>query len=399
MHKSLLGIVLLCCALSVSCRVFNVKDYGAKGDGKTKDTNAIVKVIENIRVEGHGTLFFPPGVYLTAPFNLTSNIEVSVAHNATILGSLDLDDYPVIPPLPSYCQGREMDGPRYSTLIHAEHANNITIIGPGIIDGAGEQWWNWTRSGTLKHTRGGLIEIMYANHLVIRNIRLQNSPFWTVHPYSSNDILIERVTIVNPSNSPNTDGIDPDSSSNVHIVDCYVSVGDDVIAIKSGIDECGRKYGVPTANVTISGCTFGTGHGISIGSEMSGGVKNVTIRDCVVNGTQNGVRIKSQRGRGGVVEDVVYRGLTFIGNVGDAILVDMFYSNVPPTNATATPKFRNVLVENLKGVAKVAGVFNCLPESPCENFTIRDVNLQTSQGFSCSNINGTTSAVKPDICF
>jgi len=397
-------LVCVClCFSGTSGQSFNVLDYGARGDGVTKDTAAIVKAVAAIEMAGGGILLFPAGRYLTAPFNLTSNIIVHISPSATILGSNDLPDWPVIPALPSYCQGRELPGPRYTSLIHAEHKNNITITGGGTVDGQGLKWWTLHRADLLSYTRGGLIEIMYMKHFVISNVTLLNAPFWTVHPYDCDDVKISNVKIYSPSDSPNTDGIDPDSATNVVITDCDISVGDDVIAIKSGIDYCGREYHKPCENITITNCVFGTGHGISIGSEMSGGVRNVLVKDCLVRGTQAGPRIKTQRGRGGVVENIQFINITISGpGVVNAIQVNMFYdkNTVPPTNATATPIFRNVSFKDIRGNATNAGEFLCLPESPCEGFSLQNIDISyTRAGFNCSSIFGTVINVKPTVCF
>jgi len=228
---------------------------------------------------------------------------------------------------------------------------------------------------------------------------LINSPFWTVHPYSSNNVVITDIVVNNPPDSPNTDGIDPDSCSNVYIANSHISDGDDCIAIKSGIDYCGRMYNKSSENILIENCVFGYGHGISIGSEMSGGVRNVTIRNCIANNTQNGARVKTQRGRGGIVEDIVFENITLFNLQDDGIVINMFYSNLPPTNATATPIFRNIAIKNYSGTVKAAGDFECLPESPCTEIVLENVNLKSSNGFTCENVNGTTTNVSPKVCF
>jgi len=259
------------------------------------------------------------------------------------------------------------------------------------------------RQNQLKYTRGGLIEIMYNKHLVITSITLRNSPFWTVHPYDSEDVEITNVKISAPSDSPNTDGIDPDSARNVVISNCDISVGDDNIAIKSGIDYCGRQYNKPSENITISNCVFGSGHGISIGSEMSGGVRNVYFRDSVIKGTQSGPRIKTQRGRGGIVENIYYNNITISGSgVTNGIFITMLYDKGanPQTNATATPIFRNIHITDVHGNCTNAGQLVCLPEAPCKGFTLNNVNLAYSKAaFECSNVAGTATNVKPSVCF
>eukprot|EP01112_Ceratiomyxa_fruticulosa_P005010 TRINITY_DN1556_c0_g1_i6.p1 TRINITY_DN1556_c0_g1~~TRINITY_DN1556_c0_g1_i6.p1 ORF type:complete len:250 (-),score=44.70 TRINITY_DN1556_c0_g1_i6:116-865(-) len=238
---------------------------------------------------------------------------------------------------------------------------------------------------------------MYCKDLTISHVVLRNSPFWTVHPYDCDGVEIHNVTITSPSNSPNTDGIDPDSTINVWIHDSNINSGDDIIAIKSGIDYCGRQYGKPSANILIENCVFGYGHGISIGSEMSGGVKNVTIRNIYADGTNAGPRLKSARGRGGYLSDIVFANIT-LNNITVGIVIDEYYENRPPTNATGTPIIDNITFLDIKGTATTAGQFNCLPESPCTKLDLENVSIKAKNGFSCEYADGVVVNVSPTSC-
>ena len=258
----------------------NVLDYGAKGDGRTLDTNAIQHAIAKC-----DTVLLPAEYkFLSAPFNLTSN-QIFVV-NGILLATTDPSLWPVVAPLPSYPKPVENFGNmtlRYGAFIGIFNSKNITITGTGTIDGQGFIWWE--RSGrlpghkdTLKHTRGRLIEPMYSSDIVIKGITILNAPFWTIHLYVCDNVLIEGVIIAAPIYSRNTDCIDPDSSTNVYIRNCTLSGGDDQIAIKSGQDKAGRLFGKPSINITVDNIRVPHGDGISIGSEMSGGIYNIVVK-------------------------------------------------------------------------------------------------------------------------
>ena len=253
--------------------VCNVRDHGAVGDGKTFDTASVQKcvgLVAGAAGEGRGVVLIPPGKYLLAPFNLTSHAVLRVEAGATLIATDDEEHWPVVEKLPSYPRPVENDDGmhgRYVAFIGCFKCDNVTIDGGGEIDGQGFQWW--LRSGrlpghkkTLKHTRGRLIEPMFSSSVVIRDITLRNSPFWTVHPYACSGVLVENVVIGAPVWSRNTDGIDPDSSTNVIIRNCTLSGGDDNVAIKSGKDEAGRAFGRPSANILVEDCKVLHGDGI-----------------------------------------------------------------------------------------------------------------------------------------
>jgi len=270
---------------------------------------------------------------------------------------------------------------------------NVTIAGGGLIDGSGSVWWSNTTN-----TRPTLLGLLWVDGLIIANLSLQNSPFWNVHPTFSNHIEIYNLNIYSPYTSPNTDGIDPDSSSNIYIHDCTIDVGDDCIAIKSGKDANGRAVGIVTENLLIERMQFKHGHGVAIGSEMSGGVRNVTLRNCDSTGTDRAVRIKSCRGRGGIVENIFYENFT-VSNVTEVININMYYCTNPIT-PEGTPTFRNINVKNINASsATQAGEVMCLPESPCTNVSFNSIQVKTYvTGFTCEYAYGTQSNVSPPSC-
>ncbi|KAI5415310.1 hypothetical protein KIW84_040668 [Lathyrus oleraceus] len=235
---------------------FNLTDFGGVGDGVTLNTEAFeraVSAISKFGNKGGGQLNVPPGRWLTAPFNLTSHITLFLAQDSVILAIDDEKYWPLMPPLPSYGYGRERPGPRYGSLIHGQNLKDVVITGHnGTINGQGQAWWKKFRQKRLNYTRGPLVQIMWSSDIVITNITLRDSPFWTLHPYDCKNITIKGVTILAPIiDAPNTDGIDPDSCEDMLIEDCYISVGDDAIAIKSGWDQYGIAYGRPSMNIMI----------------------------------------------------------------------------------------------------------------------------------------------------
>jgi hypothetical protein len=234
--------------------------------------------------------------------------------------------------------------------------------------------------------RPPFIQTMFCKNVQIEGITIRNSPFWTVNPEFCENVTIHAVTINNP-HSPNTDGINPESCKNVHISNCHISVGDDCITIKSGKDAPGRKMAVPAENYTITNCTMLSGHGgVVIGSEMSGDVRKITISNCVFDGTDRGIRIKTARGRGGIVEEIRVSNIIMKNIRDQAIVLDMQYAKTSPEPVSErTPKFRNIHLSNITGEVNQAGYLNGLEEMPIENISFNDINFEAKSGFVISN--------------
>ncbi|MGH9378413.1 MAG: glycoside hydrolase family 28 protein [Terriglobia bacterium] len=382
----------------------NVLNYGAAGDGKRMDTKAIQAAIDACAKIGGGTVFLPAGKYLTGAIKLASNLNLHLDSGATLLGSQDPADYPVYPsPWPDGTQ-------EISSLIYGEGLSNASLTGRGTIDGQGQAWWTrqWLmfprrrapvpamsieeRRAEIAKIRNGrprLMTLLNCRNVLIEGLTLINSAFWTVHPIFCDGVTITGLTILNPVPSPNTDGIDPESCRNVHISDCTISVGDDCIAIKSGKDAAGRQVGKPCENITITNLITGTGHGVSIGSEMSGGVRNVTITNCVFQGMDRGIRIKTQRGRGGVVEGVTASNIVMQG-VPEPFALTAFYSRGNPDEARpvdeGTPRFRDFHFAHITARgAKSAGQITGLREAPISGVVFSDVCIEAGRGFRCQN--------------
>jgi polygalacturonase len=296
----------------------SVRDHGAKGDGISDDTVAFELAIAAVERAGKGSVIVPAvgqmSEYLIRPINLTSNMELYISAGATIKAMADADSWPLIPGAPSYGQGRDHQGPRHTSLLHGEHLANVTIRGAGnssVIDGQGEYWW-YRHLNNLEgnNTRGHMIEFMYSKEIRIFDIALHNSPFWNNHFFDCDGVHVRGVNIVAPDESPNTDGFDPDSSTNVLIESSWYQGGDDCVAVKSGWDCFGVEYGKPSVNITIRNMScHGPLAGIAIGSEMSGGVENVTVSNCHFTKSNQPAHIKTGPSRGGFIHNIFYNDL------------------------------------------------------------------------------------------
>jgi polygalacturonase len=317
---------------------------------------------------------------VTGAVTLKSNITLQIEAGAVLLGSERIEDFPVI-------EGRweGVERKHHASLINGEGLENIAIVGRGTLDGRGRVWWE--ARDRLEHPRGRLIGLYRCRNVRITGVTLTNSPAWTVNPVYCENVTVDGVTIINPPDSPNTDGINPDSSRNVRIANCHIDVGDDCITIKSGRDEDGRRVGRPCENITITNCTMIHGHGgVVIGSEMSGGVNNVVISNCVFDGTDNGIRMKTMRGRGGVVQDIRVSNIV-MRNVGRAIKLNMHYHRTDPEPVSErTPAFRNIHISGItvRG-AKEAGYFRGLEEMPLEKISLSNAIMYTEKGISCTS--------------
>ena len=429
MKKTLLFLLtfLQICILSVKAERIDMRLAGASPSGTKLNTVLINKTIEKLNANGGGTLFFPAGKYLTGTIKLKSNITIELEAGATLLFSDNFDDY--LPYVEMRHEGIMMKS--FSPLIYAVDAENITIKGEGKIDGQGKKWWDeffrviidlknngkrdinkyqtmWDQVNDAKvigseinedysealqrrFFRPPFIQPIRCKNVRIEGITIVNSPFWTVNPEFCENVTVDRVTIANPL-SPNTDGINPESCRYVHISNCHISVGDDCITLKSGRDLQARNLNAPNENITITNCTMLSGHGgVVIGSEMSGGVKKVVISNCVFDGTDRGIRIKSTRGRGGVVEDIQINNIVMRNIQEEAIVLDMLYSKMPIEPVTdRTPIFRNINISNVTGSDVLMPIkIRGLEESPISNISFTNINIDGKQKCvfqNCTNI-------------
>lgn len=327
---------------------------------------------------------FTAGTYEFGSIQLHSRMEVRIDEGATLLASADQSLYPVQEPYPSYCEARDGKSASKEKLfrpfIYAENVTDVVVTGSGTVDGQGEKWWNLPAQ-ELPWERPRLIQFKYSSNIEVGHLQLKNSPFWTLHFLYSENINAHHLTITAPWESRNTDGIDIDSSSNVEVKHCYISVGDDVIALKSGFNYCGREFNMPTKNVLIEDNTF-VNENFAIGSELSGGIENVTIRYCIFGVdegemTDTGIDFKSSVGRGGYVKNVLV-DYCFFRNVRKLInLSATYYSSENELNSTSVTHFQDITLQNLWGnTMEQAGCINGLPEVPVVNLKLDNVHLR-----------------------
>lgn len=380
-----LAAILSTAALPASAKVCDARSYGAKADGTTKDTAAIQTAIDDCAKAGGGTVKLAGGTFLSAPIVLKSNVTLDLDKGTTLLGSPDHADYP---------KKTEFRAPGTQSLVSATNAENIAITGSGTIDGNGESWWEEARKTKNAGVVGAvdfrprLVVFDHCKHVRLEGVTIQNSPSWQVVPYYTDDMTIRNVRILAPQHSPNTDAIDPFSSSNMVIDHVYADVGDDNIAIKSGIiNSPGPDE--PSRNITITDCEFMHGHGLSIGSEIAGGANNIRAERIHFKGTDQGIRIKANRDRGNQVYNIGFKDIT-MEDVKTSILISEYYPKVLPEGDVAavpitrlTPFFHDITIENVKSVKSgTAGVIVGLPESPVKNVVLKNVDIAAEKGMT-----------------
>ena len=365
-------------------------EYGAKVDGTTKDTGAIQKAIDACEQRGGGTVRLGAGTWLSAPIVLRSNITLELEKGATLLGSPDHQDYPA---------KTEFRAPGLQSLVSATNATDVSITGEGVIDGAGGSWWEEARThgdhGVMgsDHVRPRLVVFDHCRHVLVEGVTIQNSPMWQLVPYYSEDVTIRNIKVLAPQHSPNTDAIDPFSSSNVRIEHVFADVGDDDVAIKSGKANS-EGPDDPSRDITITDCTFLHGHGLSVGSEIAGGAKNIHAERIHFDGTDNGIRIKANRDRGNDVGDLSFRDID-MKNVKNALIISEYYPKIlppdpdPPQPVTRlTPHFHDITLENVTATDIVsAGAIAGLPEAPIRGVILKNVRIDAQHGLVISNAN------------
>jgi polygalacturonase/lysophospholipase L1-like esterase len=435
----------------------SLTDFGAVGDGFTLNTESFRQAIDYLSSRGGGTVIVPRGMWLTGPVILKSNIRMHADEGALIVFSPDKSLYPLI----------ETSFEGYNTVrcispIYGKDIENIAFTGKGVWDGSGHawrpvkrekvpppQWQDIVRSGgvvsddgkmwypsesyrnaqemsdmnvPLQHgdiedfevmkdfLRPVMVSFVNCKKILIDGPVFQNSPAWCIHPLMCEDLTIRNITVRNPWYSQNGDGIDIESCRNTLLYNSSFDVGDDAICIKSGKNEDGRKRGMPTENLVIRNCTVYHGHGgVTIGSEMSGGVRNVSVGGCTFMGTDVGIRFKSNRGRGGVVEDIWFNDIIMTNIPAQAISFNMYYSglsvsetlaegknietttgDIPPVNEE-TPWFRNISISNImcRG-AQQAIYLQGLPELNLENIRLENIDMTAENGMTCIDSKGIT---------
>ncbi|GAB3572086.1 hypothetical protein GCM10027578_31580 [Spirosoma luteolum] len=424
--------------------------YGAKPDGRTLSTSAINQAIDQQSQAGGGTVMVPKGLWLTGPIVLKSNVNLYVETGALLQFSRNVDDYPIV-----LTTWEGQDSYRCQAPISGVGLVNVALTGGGIIDGGGDawravkrdkltagQWTRLTRSGGVVNEKGdmwypsassmkgnqlpnagriidgvkptpealkeirdflrpNMVSLTRCQHVWLDGLTFQNSPAWTLHPLLCEHITVRNVTVQNEWYAQNSDAIDLESCRNGVLEGCRFATGDDGITIKSGRDEQGRARGIPTENIVIRDCIVYHAHGgFVIGSEMSGGVRNLYVSDCTFMGSDVGLRFKTTRGRGGVVEDIYVSNVNMTNIPGEAILFDMYYAAKDPVPAAGgpgelpviqaqpinagTPQFRNFFIKNIvcKG-AETGILMRGLPEMAIRNIQIENAMIECNKGLVC----------------
>ncbi len=423
-------------------QTFNVTDFGGRGDGVTLNTASFAAAIAACAKAGGGRVVIPEGLWLTGPIVFQSNVNLHIEQNALVRFTADYEAYPL-----RLVQLRGVPRVLVTAPLYAENVENIAITGSGVFDGTGEAWRpikNWKMTPNQWRTllaSGGVVEtqkdtqIWWPNEVAMageakyneliakgsldlseyeairifmrprllhfincRRVLLdgptfQNSPFWNVNPLLCEDVTIRNINVRNAWHSQNGDGLDLESCQKVLLEHSTFDVGDDAICIKSGINAEGRKIGVPTAQVVIRDCTVYHGHGgVVIGSEMSGGVNHVYVDRCKFIGTDVGLRFKSTRGRGGVVEQIQIQNIIMTSIAGDAMTFNLHYEVIAPGETVSTqpapavpvpteetPQFHQIAIKNVTvHGAKQALYMRGLPESPFADIHFEDIRISAA---------------------
>jgi len=383
---------------SETCMV-NVKDFGAKGDGVSDDTVAIQTAVHF--VPRGGRVYFPEGTYLTLPIALRSHTTIEFAEGATLLGSTDRQRYPI---LPGYVldsnnykevhfgvfEGNAVD--MYQSLICAEYAEDITIVGPGTVDGNAQNGDWWQSFKEFPASRPRLLFFNRCKNVTIHGVHACNAAAWQIHPYFTRNFNLYDVKVSAPKISPNTDAMDPESCDYVNIIGCVFSVGDDCIAIKSGKIELGEEFNQAADHHTIRNCLMAFGHGaITLGSEIGAGVTNLSVSQCYFKGTDRGLRIKTRRGRGKncTIENVSFDNIR-MDAVLTPVVINMWYNRCDPDGDSEyvwsrehlpvderTPHLGKFSFTNMNCTdAQVAACYiDGLPEAPIDSVTFENVDI------------------------
>ncbi len=397
---------------SFSKTEFNIIDYGAIADGTTKNSEAFAKAIEACNQAGGGTVIVPEGKFLTGPIHLLSNVNLHLEKGSEILFSKDTNDY--LPLVHTSYEGVELMN--YSPLIYANGQQNIAVTGKGILNGqAGKNnWWPWCGSKRYGHEEGMpaqkdahnlptlrkmnedqlpvservfgeghqlrplFFETLECENVLVSGVTFTNAPFWVIHPLKSKNIRVDGVTV--NSHGPNNDGCDPEYCSNVVIENCIFNTGDDCIAIKSGRNNDGRRVKIPSENIVVQNCTMKDGHGgVVMGSEISAGVRNVFVRNCVMDSPNldRAIRIKTNTLRGGFVENVYVKDLE-VGQVKESVLrVNTFYGIYANQEGEYMPNIENINLENItvKNGGKYGILIKGRAANPVKNIHLKNVTI------------------------
>lgn len=391
-------------------KTFDITEHGATADGTTDCLPALKAAIEACHADGGGKVLVPAGNYFCkGPIHLKSNVNLHIAEGATIKFSVDPNDY--LPVVFTRWEGAECYN--YSPLIYAFEQDNIAVTGTGTLDGqaSNENWWPWSSGrsygyeagmpsqadpegrpklfdwntrevpveerilGEGSYLRPNFIQPYRCKNVLIDGVTIRNSPMWVIHPVLSENVTIQNVKVI--SHGPNSDGCDPEACKNVLIKNCYFDTGDDCIALKSGRNQDGRRLGRPIENVVIQDCQMKDGHGgVVIGSEVSGGARNIYAENCKMDSPNldRALRVKTNKVRGGTIENLFFRNIE-VGEVREAVLrVNMRYPIYSDTNQTYIPVVRNIHVQNVTSKKSKYGLMidGYSAENPVTDIFLRD---------------------------
>ena len=389
-----------------------VRNCGGVGDGATLNDAAWATCLAAVSAAGGGTVFVPAGTFLSSPFNLsTSDTTLILGGGAVLRASPDESRWPRVLPLPSLGSCREYPAAflRFSAFLTVWNASRVRITSnssageaPGALYGDGPVWWLRRKSGNLTRDPGALLELMYADHVEVDGIDVLASPYYHVHPFASAYLHFHDLRIGSAHSGPETDGLDPDSSHDVLIERVVINCGDDAIAVKSGWDQPGIDFGRPSYNILVRDSYLSTeANAFCMGSEMSGGIFNVTALNVTCADVGTCFRLKSALGRGGEIRDIFMLNSTIIG-AGTAIEASDYYGGHPlgPVNASLVPRVGRMTVRNLTGVlVKKAGAFAGLGNSFISDVRLEDIALDAPAGsWACANASGTSLNVRPAPC-
>lgn len=377
---------------------FNVRDFGAKGDGETLDTCFIQSAISSCPKDAR--ILIPKGEYLVTSIFLKSDITIELEEGAVLKGSTNRKHYPILPGIMKDNKGEEFylgsweGDPQdcFASMFTGVNVENVNIIGSGEIDGQAsyENWWNEAKKKKIAW-RPRMVFLVNSRNILMEGIKVKNSPSWNIHPMFSENLRCINLSLSSVKDSPNTDGINPESCKDVLIAGVNFSVGDDCIAIKSGKMYLGKKLGISSENITIRNCNMEFGHGaIVIGSEMSGGIKNVEATKCIFHKTDRGIRIKTRRGRGenGVIKGIKAENI-IMKNVLTPFVINCFYfcdedgkseyvwsKDKYPVDEN-TPSIKNIYYKDIvcEDTEVSAGFFYGLPEKKIENIHLENISV------------------------
>ncbi len=437
----------------IPAHTVSIADFGAVSGGQTLNSKAFADAIDAVTAKGGGKVVIPPGIWLTGPIILKSNLELQAEQGALIIFSTDKDLYPLVE---TSFEG--LNTWRCISPIYGKNLENVAFTGKGVWDGSGDAWrfvkksklnesqWKtlvasggvlnekkneWYPSEQFRRAmaeadmnvpthlqtkadfeairdflRPVMVSIINSKRVMLDGPTFQNSPAWCIHPLMVEELTVRNITVRNPWYSQNGDGIDIESCKNVVLTNSSFDVGDDAICIKSGKDKDGRDRGIASENIVIKNCVVFHGHGgVTVGSEMSGGVKNMHVSNCTFIGTDVGLRFKSNRGRGGVVENIYLSKIHMADIPTQAISFDLYYGGksvaemleegeqqvsaegMPVTEET--PKFRNIFIRDVTCKGAMQAIFlQGLPEMNLENVRLENILMEADKGLTCTDAAG-----------